>query len=423
MDRLKQFLLRNLTGFTSLFIVFVFLLIYFAPNIIITVPAGHVGVLWKRFDDGTVTNRFYREGNQFILPWNRMLIYDARILRVNEDYDIISSNGLAIGANITFRLRINRDLVGLLHKYLGPDYLQTVVIPKVGAVARAEAAKYSPVQLYSTNREEVEASILAVTREQIDQLTTTILETEELERERRGISPLKVSASDEPPTVIRLHDILFRSITLPALVRDAIERKEQQYHVNLEYDFRLDRERKESERKAIEAQGIQQFQRVVSDGITDAYLRWKGIDATLQLALSNNSKIVVIGSGKDGLPIILGPFDGASGLRGSSPPLLTGEAAQPADGPCATAKRERNRDNPGLGVARCRPQSAAGDCAERSLERHAERCAGRAATGTKGRAGRQHFGPCIHAGILRERRYRAVNCLSGTICEFGAVTG
>ena len=115
-------------------------------------------------------------------------------------------------------------------------------------------------------------------------------------------------------SIVRLHDISFRSVTLPHLVKKAIERKEEQFHINLEYDFRLDRERKESERKAIEARGIQSFQRIVSDGITDAYLRWKGIDATLQLAQSNNSKIVLIGSGKTGRQSSLAPWIVASAM-------------------------------------------------------------------------------------------------------------
>lgn len=306
MAALRNFMTRNLPGVTVAFMIAAFILTYFAPNIMITIPAGYVGVLWKRFDDGTVTDRFYREGNRLALPWNRIIPYDARMQRVSEDYDIISANGLAIGANITFRFRISRRLIGLLHKYLGPDYLNTVLIPKIGAIARAEAAKYSPVHLYSTNREDVEKAILAVAREQLVQVTRDVLSSESEERKARHLPPLPEAS--EP--IVNLQDVLFRSVTLPHLVQAAIERKEEQFHVNLEYNFRLDRERKESERKAIEARGIQEFQRIVSDGITDAYLRWKGIDATLQLAHSNNSKIVIIGSGKDGLPIILNPFEG-----------------------------------------------------------------------------------------------------------------
>lgn len=316
MKAVKDFIMRSLPGVTIAFMITAFIFVYFTPNMVTTIPAGYIGVLWKRFDDGTVTNHFFREGNRLILPWNKIISYDARMQRVSEDYDIISANGLAIGANITFRYRISRKRIGLLHKYLGPNYVNTVLIPKIGAIARAEAAKYSPVQLYSTNRGDVEEAILAVAMEQLVRVTQDVIATEEKERAARKLPPLP----DAPDPIVKLHDVSFRSVTLPQLVERAIERKEEQFHINLEYNFRLDRERKESERKAIEARGIQSFQRIVSDGITDAYLRWKGIDATLQLAQSNNSKIVLIGSGKDGLPIILGPIDSSSGNAGTPGP-------------------------------------------------------------------------------------------------------
>jgi hypothetical protein len=99
-------------------------------------------------------------------------------------------------------------------------------------------------------------------------------------------------------------------IELPALVVNAINRKTEQYYVAEEYKFRVEREKRESERKKIEAEGIREFQTIVSQGISDSYLRWRGIEATLQLSQSPNSKTVIIGSGKDGLPIILGNVDG-----------------------------------------------------------------------------------------------------------------
>src|SRR5207248_5101440 len=81
------------------------------------------------------------------------------------------------------------------------------------------------------------------------------------------------------------------------------------YYISEEYKFRVAREIRESERKKIEAEGIREFQQIVSQGISDSYLRWRGIEATVQLAQSPNSKIVIVGSGKDGLPIILGNVD------------------------------------------------------------------------------------------------------------------
>jgi hypothetical protein len=100
----------------------------------------------------------------------------------------------------------------------------------------------------------------------------------------------------------------------------AIDRKIEQYYISEEYKFRVVREMRESESKKIEAEGISEFQRIVSQGISDSYLRWRGIEATLQLAQSSNSKIVIVGGGKDGLPIILGNVDAPP-----SPPPVNGD--------------------------------------------------------------------------------------------------
>ena len=105
---------------------------------------------------------------------------------------------------------------------------------------------------------------------------------------------------------IQLNDVLIRNIRLPQTLEEAIERKLQQEQESLEYEFRLEKESKEAQRKRIEAEGIRDFQEIVSEGISDELLRWKGIEATQNLAESQNSKVVVVGSGKDGLPIILG---------------------------------------------------------------------------------------------------------------------
>jgi regulator of protease activity HflC (stomatin/prohibitin superfamily) len=119
---------------------------------------------------------------------------------------------------------------------------------------------------------------------------------------------------------IILYDILVAGIELPAAIVAAINRKTEQYYIAEEYKFRVEREKRESERKKIEGEGIRDFQQIVSQGISDSYLRWRGIEATLQLSQSTNSKVVVIGSGKDGLPIILGNADTPVPPAGSTPP-------------------------------------------------------------------------------------------------------
>jgi hypothetical protein len=127
---------------------------------------------------------------------------------------------------------------------------------------------------------------------------------------------------------IILYDTLLYGIELPASVVTAINRKTEQYYVAEEYKFRVEREKRESERKKIEAEGIRDFQQIVSQGISESYLRWRGIEATLQLSQSTNSKVVIIGNAKDGLPIILGNVDAPA-------PAQTG-GATPGEGDLRT---------------------------------------------------------------------------------------
>jgi regulator of protease activity HflC (stomatin/prohibitin superfamily) len=147
------------------------------------------------------------------------------------------------------------------------------------AVAREVFAKYLPEEINTSKREEIQADI------------TNLL-------------ALKLAEN-----FIQLNDVLIRNIKLPRTLEDAIERKLQQEQESLEYEFRLEKEAKEADRKRIEAQGIQDFQNIVSDGISEELLRWKGIEATAELAKSDNAKVVIIGGGEDGLPIILGGND------------------------------------------------------------------------------------------------------------------
>src|SRR5208337_3731581 len=123
-----------------------------------------------------------------------------------------------------------------------------------------------------------------------------------------GVSEEEENAPYRIPlyAMLNLIDTLILGIELPIAVETAIDRKIEQYYISEEYKFRVAREIRESERKKIEAEGISEFQQIVSQGISDSYLRWRGIEATLQLAQSSNSKIVIVGSGKDGLPVILG---------------------------------------------------------------------------------------------------------------------
>src|SRR5205085_11624584 len=145
-------------------------------------------------------------------------------------------------------------------------------------------------------------------QDKIRELTVERLGSKMMQREGEGGED-EISYNVAMRDTIILYDTLLYGIELPALVVHAINRKTEQYYIAEEYRFRVEREKRESERKKIEAEGIREFQQTVSQGISDSYLRWRGVEATLQLAHSNNTKVVIIGGGKAGLPIILGNVD------------------------------------------------------------------------------------------------------------------
>jgi regulator of protease activity HflC (stomatin/prohibitin superfamily) len=267
------------------------------PHVVVTVPSGHVGVLWKRFAGGTVLDprRLRDEGLHLIWPWDQLFLYDLRLQSFLESYNAISSDGVSLTATVNVRFRLQRDAVPVLHQAIGPNYQKVLVQPGIGSLTREVIAQYTAEQVYSTARQEIQDKIRSLVE---DRLTEKMME-------REGEESYRVSMRD---TVI-LYDILVAGIELPAAIVAAINRKTEQYYIAEEYKFRVEREKRESERKKIEAEGIRDFQQTVSQGISESYLRWRGIEATLQLSQSTNSKVVVIGSGKDGLPIILGNVD------------------------------------------------------------------------------------------------------------------
>lgn len=254
------------------------------PLMLISLESGHRGVLWRRFFGGTEMERSYGEGSTLIFPWDRMSIYNIRLQRRNTEYITLSKNGLAIIVEVSIRFRPQEDTLPKLHRYIGPDYVDILLLPEMGSHIRNVIAQYEPEELYAMKRTAIE-----------DQIQKSI---------HSGLDTLHPKGSVQ--NYVFVDEILIREITLPELVRTSIEHKEQAKQLALTYKFRLQAEEKEKIRKKIEAEGIRDFQNTITDGISQKYLTWKGINATLELAKSDNSKVVIIGSGKTGMPVILG---------------------------------------------------------------------------------------------------------------------
>ncbi|MCF8481453.1 MAG: prohibitin family protein [Rhodospirillum sp.] len=295
--RLRIWGQRNFAGLILGLLIFLFISIFFSPFIFITVPAGYGGVMWWRFFGGTVTSWTFGEGMKIIPPWDELFVYDTRLRQIELSVDALSSDGLLITIDVAARYRLVPENLGYLHKHVGPDYQKTLVIPEISNEIRQQIAKYSPEALYSGAREKLEYDILTESNSDLNR-----------------VSDNDPNSSD----FLELEDILIRGVRLPDTVAQAISEKNVQLHRMEQYQYILRREEMESKRKAIEAEGIKQFQDTVSAGINDNYLRWKGIDATLKLAESNNAKMVIIGN-QDGLPLILGNWSNdASSANGAS---------------------------------------------------------------------------------------------------------
>jgi len=277
-----------------------------APHVLVTVPSGYVGVVWKRFRGGTVLDprQLKHEGLRFIWPWDQLFLYDIRVQSATETYNAISRDGISLTASINIRYRLKPDAVPKLHQVVGPNYMTALVVPEIGNRMREVIAEYTAEEGYSTKRQEIQRNI----RKRVD----TMLGESMMEHpEGEDYTQYRVPLND----MLNLIDTLILGIELPTAVVTAINRKIEQYYISEEYKFRVAREVRESERKKIEAEGIREFQQIVSQGISDSYLRWRGIEATLQLAQSTNTKVVIVGSGKDGLPIIFGNTPVASGEK------------------------------------------------------------------------------------------------------------
>ncbi len=269
MERLPKIALPVIIG--------VVLLLILLAKSAVTIDSGEAGVLYKTFDDGVVTDAPpLGEGFHIIAPWNKVFIYEVRQQELYEKMRVLSSNGLEIQIEASVWYEpVYKDL-GNLHQSLGENYLQRVIQPAIRSAARSVVGRYTPEQLYSSKRDAIQDEIFEETK--------IILERQ----------------------YVQLNEVLVRDVTLPPTIKEAIERKLKQEQESLEYEFRLVTASKEAEKVIIEAEGKAESNRILSASLTDKILQDKGIDATMRLAESPNSKVIVIGSGDSGLPIILG---------------------------------------------------------------------------------------------------------------------
>ncbi len=237
------------------------------------IPAGHVGVI-DFF--GNVSDRTLKPGVNVVNPLANVIKFDARTQEIKEVMNVPSKEGLGVELEISLLYSLSFDNANKIYKTVGEDYVDKILIPQFRSVVRGVTASYEARALYTAEREQLAK-----------------LMEEELSR---LVQPRGITIEAAP----------LRQITLPARLTESIEEKLKAEQESQRMQFILQRETQEAERKRIEAKGIADFQEIVSKGISEQLLKWKGIEATEKLAGSSNTKVVVIGSGKDGLPLILG---------------------------------------------------------------------------------------------------------------------
>ena len=257
-------------------IVFLIVIIIVVVKSSVTIGPGEGGVVFNTLGDGIDTEKTYGEGFHLILPWNRMIVRKVRQQSISDEMNVLSVNGLEVKVSGTVWYEPEFSNLGKLIKTKGEDYERELLDPAINAAARSVVGRYTPEQLYSSKRDVIEQEIL-------DEVANVL--------------------KDQFLIVKR---VLVEDVKLPTTIRTAIETKLKQEQESLEYEFRLAKAKKEAERQKIDAEGKATANKILSASLNDKILQEKGIEATIKLSESPNSKVIVIGSSKDGLPIILG---------------------------------------------------------------------------------------------------------------------
>jgi prohibitin 1 len=292
---------RHVLSLTITLLIVLFLVLFFWDRLVVSIYPGHVGVLWRRFG-GTVVNKVYAEGTHVLFPLDIMYIYDVRWQVLRSSVTALTRDGLEITADLGLLYRVHPNLAAELHRDVGEGYREALLLPTLDSAARNILGTLDDEKLYVQREKDVYTD---ERQKAHDLFEESLLERAKIEVGRKYID---------------VDDISVLRLVLPERIETAIQKKREQEEVALMYDFRLQQERKEAERKRIEAGGIRDFQNIVDQRLTANFLIFKGIEATLDLAKSPNAKVLVFGDkgGGTGLPLLLGPG-----------PLGLGEQAQP----------------------------------------------------------------------------------------------
>jgi regulator of protease activity HflC (stomatin/prohibitin superfamily) len=267
---------RRLVPIIVLGAIALFVLFGLSSSIFYTIAATERAVIFYKFSNGLDKEHVITPGLHIKAPWNEVYAYAINETSSEENLDVLDKNGLTIRVDVTIRFFPEPSKIGFMHEKFTRNYVNALVIPEMRSTVRQVMGRYTAEEIYSTKRAEVEAAIREETEGALSQ------------------------------NYVNATAVLIRSIILPEQIKNAIESKLQQEQEALAYQFRLDKEKSEAERKRIAAEGEAVANNIVNSSLSDRLLKMRGIEATLELAKSPNSKVIVVGSGSDGLPLILG---------------------------------------------------------------------------------------------------------------------
>lgn len=271
---------RRLVPMIIIGIILIFVVMALSSSLFYTIATSERAIIFYKFGQGLDTENVIGEGFHSKSPWNDVFVYSINETSSDENMDVLDKNGLSIHVDVSARYNPMPDKIGYIHKKFyrtsTDDYIRVLVIPEVRSTVRQVMGRYTAEEIYSTKRAEVEAAIKTETEKILQQ------------------------------NYVNATAVLIRSIVLPEQIKAAIENKLQQEQEALAYQFRLDKEKSEAERKRIAAEGEARANNIVNSSLSDKLLKMRGIEATLELSKSPNAKVVIVGSSKDGLPLILG---------------------------------------------------------------------------------------------------------------------
>lgn len=255
------------------YVIFGLIAIFLLFKCFVVIPAGYVGVkvLFGKVDPTALPAGFH-----IVNPLTDIEKMSVRTQELAEQAVVPSREGLSVNLDVTLLYSLLPDRASEVYRSIGPDYVAVVVESQFRSVIRGVTAAYDAKALYTSERELISNEMMS------------------------HLEPLLALRG------VKVEKVLLRSMTLPQILSEAIERKLEAEQQSEQMKFVLERERQEADRKRVEAEGVADFQKKVAEGLTDSYLKWKGIEATQKLSESGNSKVVIIGAGQSGLPVILG---------------------------------------------------------------------------------------------------------------------